>query len=481
MKKNFALGYRLMALFMAVVITILSFTACKNNDPSINSEVNESMSDNQSQTATNDNSTVSDQTSTDNTNSNINTGSEDSQNSSKTTSSNTVTQTGASSSVNSTTTTKTALNQQEKEKIQAEITFYQTIVDTEADWLASMQLDNGVLPMTYAENGKLNANPYFSDFAALAILDGNKKYFSNVKKYMDWHFSHLNTSATDYNGVDGTIYDYTVSVSGGAVIGESITINDKNQKSYDSTDSYAATFLTVLSKYYEKSGDSAYIVQHYSEITRIIHAMYSTMDNNLTLAKPDYAVKYLMDNCEVYEGIVAAIHLYEKILTPKFNDASAMLSKLQADKNTVASAIENQMWNGSGRYYEPALFKNGDIAYSFDWNTFYPCATCQIFPITCGVISADSDRAKLVYANFNQHYSTGKTNYSWEQISIPDAFYWGSLAYCGAVMGDESRVKSYMTQYKKIMNRHAYPLYNADAGKVCMAAAIMVEKLNAKL
>ena len=29
---------------------------------------------------------------------------------------------------------------------------------------------------------------------------------------MDWHFAHLNTAETDYNGVDGTIYDYTLTV-----------------------------------------------------------------------------------------------------------------------------------------------------------------------------------------------------------------------------------------------------------------------------
>lgn len=62
-------------------------------------------------------------------------------------------------------------------------------------------------------------------------------------------------------------------------------------------------------------------------------------------------------------------------------------------------------------------------------------------------------------------------------MSIPDSFYWGSLVHVAAIMGDDVRVKNYMTMYRKVMKNHAYPLYNADAGKACMAAAIMVEKL----
>ena len=47
-------------------------------------------------------------------------------------------------------------------------------------------------------------------------------------------------------------------------------------------------------------------------------------------------------------------------------------------------------------------------------------------------------------------------------------------------MGDEGRVESYMRLYTKAMKNHAYPLYNADAGRVCLAAAVMIKKLSQK-
>lgn len=342
----------------------------------------------------------------------------------------------------------------------SEMAFYQNIVDTENAWLASIQLSNGAMPMTPTTNGTVKVTPYFSDFAALSLLNQADKYASHVKKYMDWHFSHLNTAKTDYNGVDGTIYDYNVTVSGGKVTGEAILMSG-GKKSYDSTDSYAATFLMVLQKYVEKTGDKAYIIAHKSEIERIVGAMFATMKGGLTLAKPDYAIKYLMDNCEVYEGMLAGEKLYTDVLIPAGAGSTATRDKLKKGARQVADKIEEEMWNGS--FYHPALGADSSVAYTFNWSNFYPSATSQMFPILFGLIDPSGDRAQSLYNSFCQYYD-------WENFNIPDTFYWGSNVQAAAMMGDLGRVKTYMTYYEKIMKRHAYPLYNADAAKVCMAA-----------
>ncbi|MBQ5905064.1 MAG: hypothetical protein IIW88_04270, partial [Clostridia bacterium] len=88
-----------------------------------------------------------------------------------------------------------------------QLQMFRQIFESETEWLASLQLENGALPMTYSPNGKLTVNPYFADFAALALLDDAEKYAGNVKAYMDWHFAHLNTAEEDFGGLDGTIYD----------------------------------------------------------------------------------------------------------------------------------------------------------------------------------------------------------------------------------------------------------------------------------
>ena len=337
----------------------------------------------------------------------------------------------------------------------SDMELFQKVVDTENAWLASIQLDNGAIPMTPVTSGSATLNPYFSDFAALSMLNHADKYAANVKKYMDWHFDHLNTAKTDYNGVDGTIYDYTATVSNGKVTAES------TKKTYDSTDSYAATFLMVVQKYVEKTGDKAYAVAHKSEIERIVNAMFATSHNGLTLAKPDYAIKYLMDNCEVYGGMVAAEKLYTDVLVPA-GASKTTRDKLKNGAKTVANKIEQKMWTGS--HYLPALGTDDKSAYAFSWGNYYPSATAQVFPVLFGLIDPGSDRAKSLYDTFCQ-------NYDWENFNHPDTFYWGSNVQAAAMMGDVDSVRTYMSIYERVvMKTHRYPLYNADAAKVCMAA-----------
>ena len=342
---------------------------------------------------------------------------------------------------------------------------YQKVVDTENAWLASMQLPNGALPMTYAKSGTLKLCPYFSDFAALSMLNQADLYADNVKKYMDWHFSHLNTAATDYNGVDGTIYDYNAIMSNGQVVREEYI---GGTPSYDSTDSYAATFLEVVQKYVEKTGDKQYAIDHKAEIERIVNALYSTMVGGLTLAKPDYKVKYLMDNCEVYSGMVAGAKLYADVLIPADASLAATGAKLAADAAIVADKIEKQMWNETGKYYYPALGENGVPNYTFSWSNFYPSATAQPFPVIFGLISPESERAQQLYADFC-------ANVKWDTMDYNDSFYWGSNVQFGAMMKDNTRVTTYLELYERAMRNHAYPLYNSDAAKVAMAAYYLLQ------
>ena len=53
---------------------------------------------------------------------------------------------------------------------------FRQIFESETKWLSSLQLQNGAMPMTYSANGKLTVNPYFADFAALALLDNAEEY-----------------------------------------------------------------------------------------------------------------------------------------------------------------------------------------------------------------------------------------------------------------------------------------------------------------
>lgn len=344
-----------------------------------------------------------------------------------------------------------------------QLALFETVLETELAWLAGLQLENGAIPMTKNDNGTVTVNPYFADFAALALLDKADVYGENVKKYIEWHLAHLNTADTDPNGLDGTIFDYTVTLSDGNITAET------SKGSYDSVDSYAATFLTVLNKYYTATGDAQFLLSHAKDIDRIARAMLSTAVLGLTVAKPDYRIKFLMDNCEVYEGTAAAVQLFENVLCKEDSAYTLTLKRCEALFTQMSRAIENVMWNKTEGHYRVSLSEFGANALAFSWNEFYPCATAQLFPILHGVIEPNTERANKLYDKFCE-------TYAWELFDIPSEFCWGANVLAAARMNDLDRVVTYMNEYLDYSAGHAYPLYNADIARVCMAAYTMLQK-----
>ncbi len=349
------------------------------------------------------------------------------------------------------------------------IELFKTIYETETAWLASLQLENGAIPMTYSKNGELRMNPYFADFAALALLDNAEEYADEVKAYMDWHFEHLNTSEEDFNGLDGTIYDYVITMENGRIVSETISKPD-NADSYDTTDSYAATFLTVVYKYFCETGNSNYLVAHAKDLERITNVIFSNLQNGLTYAKPNHRVKYLMDNCEVYEGTIAAAGIFEDIVLSGKNEYISMRDDCRELISIIKKNINSKLWNYTGKYYKPGIAAYvGAPTKIFSWNLYYPQATSQLFPIICGVIEPNTERAKHLYSKFCE-------SFEWENFDYPDDFYWGANVYAAAIMNDVDRVTAYMTNYAELMDDHAWPLYNADAARTSMAAYMMLER-----
>ena len=350
---------------------------------------------------------------------------------------------------------------------------FRTIFESETKWLSGLQLPNGAIPMTYNKNGELTMNPYFADFAALALLDKADLYAENVVKYMDWHFTHLNTAKEDFNGLDGTIYDYVITMKNGEIESEVVS-TPENADSYDTTDSYAATFLTVVYKYFCKTGDSDYLLHNAEDLKRITNVMFATLQNGLTYAKHNHRVKYLMDNCEVYEGAIAATRIFEEIVLRGKNEYTDMRDDCNDLIGTIRENIDSQLWNYIGGYYSPGITAYVSIPTKiFSWKTYYPQATSQLFPIICGVIEPNTERAEKLYEKFSE-------TYHWEAFEYPDVFYWGANVQAAAVMNDVDSVAEYMRNYLPLTEKHSWPLYNMDSARVSMAAYMMLQKAENK-
>lgn len=324
-----------------------------------------------------------------------------------------------------------------------------TLADNELAWIASTQLSSGAIPVSaQTAAGDATINPYFADYAAMALLERPELYAANVANYINWHFNHLNE--------DGTIYDYTV--TGG---------EESNSASYDSTDSYAATFLSLLNKYYQKTGETAIITDNKADIEKVVSALRSTLDNGLTYAKSDYLIKYTMDNCEVLLGLKDAASLYTNVIVPTDDSFAEKADELSACAKDLETAIEAQLWNADG-YYEIGLNEAGNAAFKFDWSEQYPSAMAQLFPIFTGVIASDSERAEGLYADYISQYDI--TN-----ISASSSYY-SISARTAAVMGDKDTVRKYLSAYSAMteMTDFRYTPYTAH---VVMAAEIMRQNI----
>lgn len=364
-----------------------------------------------------------------------------------------------------------AYRQQESAMRQGKILYYEQEQRAYADFLASTQLPSGAYAARpYDSSGSARLNPYFACYTAIGLMASRgSDAADSVRQYLGWHFARLNTE--DYNGLSGTIYDYAVTVND-AGIAEEVCSN-----CYDSTDSYAALFLWALADYVELTGDAAYALAYTDEIILVVRVILATQSDGLSYAKPDYQVYYLMDNCEVYYGLLRANALINAV----FAKASpAQRSRLRACQlnistllDTMPEHIEELFWNPKDEHYWASLQKDraGEfLPGSYDPAEFYPDAASQLFPIALLRTKPNADRIALLY-------QTLCNNFSWQTLSHVKTegvdFYWGALACCAALQEDEARLTAYLEEVKNDMLIRPNALFNADAAWIACACAHM--------
>ena len=230
--------------------------------------------------------------------------------------------------------------------------------------------------------------PYTNNLIAISELKKSSN-IRRIRKYIHWVFQNLNYP--DIHGLTGSIYDYDISNSG-----EQVPSYD-----YDSVDSYSATFLMLIQKYFFLSQDKALIRQNKQKIHDIAYTIvYLQDEDGLTTALPNSDVKYLMDNCEVYGGLKAFIELSEDFDWDHenfYDDA----------KDSVERGIMQKLYNADLQNFNWAVDEDG--YHECNWQTFYPDAYAQIFPIIYGILEHDMELTQQLWNNFSLIYK--KQNY----------------------------------------------------------------------
>jgi len=230
--------------------------------------------------------------------------------------------------------------------------------------------------------------PYFANLSALALLSSYSRRTRNpedLQRAAKWLAFYAANQLPD----SGYISDYTGSFSRGGF---------RSKGEVDSVDSYASTFLQAADFYYQvvkleplpeqkKLEDIVSSGQLLLAAKRSLHAIQTVMDaDGLTWAKPDYKVKYLLDNAEVYGGLVAGIRLF-KALGAEEDVAKATEMAMRS------SAALPVYWQENNQRFAWAKMENGTLESGMEKN--YPDALANL----CGLA-----------------WISGKNTTPWEQV-----------------------------------------------------------------
>ena len=316
------------------------------------------------------------------------------------------------------------------------VSVYDSLLNYQAKYILSTQLPDGAFMDTPAPGSRIN--PYFANISCRALLKvPTAENIAAVKKWMVWYMNNLNGNTnpvTNKSEIAGSIYDYYGSVS-------------KTNGTYDSVDSYAATFLSLAKDLGLISpSDKAWIAGYSIKLMLIGSALEKCIDNSTngvpTTFGPDdndglsvdsyvHGAKYLMDNSEVNEGLKSMVWLQINAIP---NSSASHFQQL-LDANT--NAIESQLWRGTMYNWNDAGTTGLTVS---KWTTFYADAACQLYPHMFGVISPTSSRANQLYNTFNSNYP------NWAEGKVYDkgGYPWAVICYAAAVINDKPRVDSYL-------------------------------------
>jgi len=222
--------------------------------------------------------------------------------------------------------------------------------------ILASQLPDGALRMSSA-NASVRVVPYFSNIAAIALLcTKEERHLKPVRAWIDWYVAQQEP--------DGTIYDFI------GVVGRYGKANHR-----DSTDSYAATFLQLLWRYAEAVGIDALTPEIRKAAEKAFNAIILTVDpkDGLTWAKPEYKVKYLMDNLEVCLGLEEGARLFR------------MLGRRELAENALA--MKERIARSLGEYWQPQLgyfswAKGSGGDFHIGLKKWYPDGVIHLYAVT---------------------------------------------------------------------------------------------------
>ncbi len=243
------------------------------------------------------------------------------------------------------------------------------VIDKNLKSILDKRLPSGAI-LTYNSTLEPKINPYFQNLAicgiASEIAHGNypnkQELIETGWKALDWY-----KSKQDQN--TGYIYDHSVANGVETSIGN-----------MDSVDAYVGTYFLALDCMHKVTGDTTKLKTYQASMLKANQAISTIYDpvDKLYIAKPEWQVKYLMDNLELARGIKQSVNLF-KVL-----GMNAESNKAQDSYNELSQAIETRFWNNTKQDYYWAIAGNApkEVIYTSNWSKCYADAKANVWPAT---------------------------------------------------------------------------------------------------
>ncbi|HJN15287.1 MAG TPA: hypothetical protein QGH10_07355, partial [Armatimonadota bacterium] len=203
--------------------------------------------------------------------------------------------------------------------------------------------------------------PYFAHFHAYGLLRAyeaidDERCLSAADTWIDWYRGHMQA--------DGTVTDYTFNAD------DTLTTTGD----MDSTDSYAAMYLWLVSERYRVTGaPTEWLRERERSCFLALSGILLTMQpDGLTIAKPSYAIEYTMDNAEVIVGFRSAALIFDALENPGMaSHARRLADRTEEELRTL--------YDEDRGYFAWYRDMNGDMGFALE--KWYPDVMAQVLPL----------------------------------------------------------------------------------------------------
>ena len=349
------------------------------------------------------------------------------------------------------------------------------IVASEAAYVASAQITQcpgtplqGAITLnalSQSDPTALAIEPYQANYGVQALIAAGGADLALAKDWLGWYVAHANWP--DYNGLYGTVYDYTANVETCTMT----AVTEDGHPRYDSTDAYAGTWLSAIKAYARAdTADWGWIRSPYIAdwLNQEAHMSVATLQGNgLTGARPDYPAEYLMDNAQVLQGLRDYEWIIENVL-----GSPRKAVYWQGVISRISTGITQALFRPVGQIAGAApQYGSATDQLSPSWSECYPSATAQLWTVLDGV--GPLARQAATWAQYKASYPGWlDTTPSYPDISCPLHDTESAAAYAAALAGDSTSALDWLASSDAtwVAAGRPYPWTVQDSGLRALTA-----------